>query len=830
MDRFRALPALACLLAAASAARAAQDPSDAIFDENQIRTFRLTMSAADWQAIVNADGETWRRATMQWEGETVDGVGVKASGHGTLTTRQKQAIRISFNEFEFDALKRRWRNVNRLKLDSMEGNVDHSMMRDRIAFGLLNAAGNAAPRVAHCHLWVNGAYKGLYIVAEPVRKDFARYRWGGDDDGNLFEQDGHGSGAYDWRGTNPGSYVPSWFIEENAPAPQNYSDLVQLIDIVNNASGADRISRLKALIEYDVFMRHLAVTTVYGDNDDIAHWGGGWCNNHFWYHHEGGKLRIIKWDPDASQGRFYTNADQPLGYQWGQTDMLDWIPSDATAWNDYKNAVAAVLSGPATGIQGRIDSIYNQIRQAAYDDPLKSFSDSQFDSGKDFLKDWWNRRLSYLRSQVSTNGAAYVSQSVPASMTAGQTYSVTVRMRNTGTTVWGSGYSLGSQNPTDNTTWGMNRVPLAAGESIAPGQEKAFTWTVTAPATAGTYNFQWQMRQSGVEWFGPLTPNVAVNVTTATVPPPPPPPPPPTLPVNDADFVSQTVPSTMVAGQTYSVTVRMRNTGSATWTPGGLYRLGSQNPQDNTTWGMNRVDLPAGASIATGQEATYTWTVTAPATAGTYAFQWRMRQSGVEWFGELTPNVNVTVTATPTTPPPPPPAGTNLARFVSQTAPTSMTAGQAYTVSLTFENTGTTTWSEASRHRLSSRGPRDNTTWGLNRVTLPAPVAPGQLHTFTFDVTAPAVAGTYTFQWSMVQDGVDWFNDVSPALSVLVSAAAAPPPGGGAPAPTSRRGGENANGDAWINDKCEASVGSAPSAWPLLAFAGLLAFLRRRNS
>jgi MYXO-CTERM domain-containing protein len=99
-----------------------------------------------------------------------------------------------------------------------------------------------------------------------------------------------------------------------------------------------------------------------------------------------------------------------------------------------------------------------------------------------------------------------------------------------------------------------------------------------------------------------------------------------------------------------------------------------------------------------------------------------------------------------------------------------------------------------------------------------------------FDVTAPAVAGTYTFQWSMVQDGVDWFNDVSPALSVLVSAAAAPPPGGGAPAPTSRRGGENANGDAWINDKCEASIGSAPSAWPLLAFAGLLAFLRRRNS
>jgi spore coat protein CotH len=291
----RALGTLALALSAAGVA-SAQDPSDAIYDPAAMRTFRLTMSAGDWNAIVNGDGDTWRRADMTWEGETVLGVGVKASGHGTLTARQKQSIRISFNEFEFDAAKRKWRGVNRIKLDSMEGNVDHSMMRDRIAFDIMRAAGNAAPRLAHCHLHVNGAYKGLYIAAEPVKKDFLRYRWGGDNDGNLFEQDGHGPAAYDWRGTSPGSYVPGWFIEENAAAPVNYGDLVQLLDTVNNKAGDDRRNQLAALVDYPVLMRHLAVTTVYGDGDDIAHWGGGWCNNHFWYHHEGGKMRVIKWE------------------------------------------------------------------------------------------------------------------------------------------------------------------------------------------------------------------------------------------------------------------------------------------------------------------------------------------------------------------------------------------------------------------------------------------------------------------------------------------------------------------------------------------------------
>lgn len=820
-------------VAALAAEAAAQAPSDPVFDENLINTFRLTMSAADWQAIVNADGETWRRAEFQWQSggtvENVTGVGVKASGHGTLKPREKQSIRISFNEFEFDALKRRWRTINRIKLDSMEGNLDKSFMRDRIAFKLMRDAGNAAPRVSHCRLYVNGNYKGLYIAAEPVRKDFLRYRWGSDDDGNLFEQDGHGSGAYDWRGTSPGSYVPGWFIEENASAPVNYGDLVQLIDIVNNKSGEDRRATLASLIDYPAFLRHLAVTTVYGDNDDIAHWGGGWCNNHYWYHHESGKMQIIKWDPDASQGRFYTNADQPLGYQWGQSDMLDWISGDSVVWNDYKAAVAAVLGGPAAGVQARIDAIYNQIRQLAYDDPLKSFSDAEFDSGKDFLKDWWRRRTTYLGTQVTVtnnNNATFVSQTVPSSMVAGQAYSVSVVMKNTGTTTWTApGYALRSQNPADNTTWGLSNIPVPA--SIAPNQNATFTFTVTAPATAGTYAFNWQLRQSGVEWFGPVT-NASVSVTTDTTTPPP-----PAAPINDADYVSQTVPSAMVAGQTYSVTVRMKNTGTTTWTIGESYHLRSQNPPKNFTWGVDRADLGTGESIAPGQEKTFTWTVTAPATAGTYNFQWQMRRSTTdEFFGDLTPNVVVTVG---TTAPPPPPGG-NDAAFVSQTVPTSMVAGQTYTVSVAMRNTGGTTWSQASNYRLGSQNPQDNMTWGMNRVAMDAgeTTAPGGTKTFTWTVTAPATAGSYNFQWRMRQSGVEWFGATTPNVAVLVSGPAEPPPpgadlGAGYVA-TSSRNGENANGDQGINDACTGSIGAgAPMGAGGLALLALLcAGLRRR--
>lgn len=115
--------------------------------------------------------------------------------------------------------------------------------------------------------------------------------------------------------------------------------------------------------------------------------------------------------------------------------------------------------------------------------------------------------------------------------------------------------------------------------------------------------------------------------------------------INNATFVSQSVPTSMMAGQSYNVSVTMNNSGNTTWTS-DVYKLGSQNPQDNSTWGTGRVYLPAGHSVPPGANHTFDFTVTAPGTPGSYNFQWRMVQEGVEWFGEFTPNVLVNVTGT----------------------------------------------------------------------------------------------------------------------------------------------------------------------------------------
>ena len=116
------------------------------------------------------------------------------------------------------------------------------------------------------------------------------------------------------------------------------------------------------------------------------------------------------------------------------------------------------------------------------------------------------------------NIATFVTQTVPAQMTVGLIYNVSVTMKNMGTSTWTRdlGYKLGSQNPQDNLRWRIGRVELGPTDSIPPGGTKRFDFQVRAPATAGSHPFQWRMLREFVEWFGDFTPNINVNVVASS--------------------------------------------------------------------------------------------------------------------------------------------------------------------------------------------------------------------------------------------------------------------------------------------------------------------------
>ena len=109
--------------------------------------------------------------------------------------------------------------------------------------------------------------------------------------------------------------------------------------------------------------------------------------------------------------------------------------------------------------------------------------------------------------------------------------------------------------------------------------------------------------------------------------------------------------------------------------------------------------------------------------------------------------------------------GQNNAEFITQNVPESVSPGESYNITVTFKNTGSTTWKSSALFRLGTQSPADNTIWtSSNRVFLSNDVSPGEEVTFNISITAPTNQGIYTLQWRMVQDGVEWFGEKSEAV------------------------------------------------------------------
>lgn len=115
---------------------------------------------------------------------------------------------------------------------------------------------------------------------------------------------------------------------------------------------------------------------------------------------------------------------------------------------------------------------------------------------------------------VFQDAAQYVSDTIPADMTTGRSYNVSVTMRNSSFVAWDSlNYRLGAVDDSD--PFAAGRQMIAPGPTVQPGQQHTWSFIMAAPATPGTYTTDWRMVQEHVNWFGEaLTRQVSVHPPT----------------------------------------------------------------------------------------------------------------------------------------------------------------------------------------------------------------------------------------------------------------------------------------------------------------------------
>ncbi len=292
---------------------------------------------------------------------------------------------------------------------------------------------------------------------------------------------------------------------------------------------------------------------------------------------------------------------------------------------------------------------------------------------------------------------------------------------------------------------------------LAPGLATTVTIPFTVPAI-GSYIVRWDLQTAGAWW----------NTTKLT-------------PVRDlwfnsadwsADWLSDNVPISWVAGETRQITVTVQNDGGRVWPAGGTnpVRLGYKwvsNATGNTFPGANRTNLAT--DVQPGQTVSLSIPVTAPQYPTNYTMILDMYKENEFAFADKG------------IPPDDTPTGVSVdfrAAYAPQVV-AGWNAGQTLTVPITITNTGKgifpTTNSypvNLAYHWYTSGG--QSVVWDGARTKLPADLMPGASVTVQAAVTAPPQGGTYQLRFDLVQEGVAWFSGKGVATGNLNATVAGP--------------------------------------------------------
>ena len=160
---------------------------DKLFDDSYVHTINIEID--DWESLLeNATSEEYSAANVTIDGETVKNVGIRAKGNTSLSTvSQLDSDRYSFKiEFDCYQYNNTYYGLDKLCLNNLI--QDYTMMKDYLAYKLMNEFGVSAPLVSFTFITVNGEDWGLYLAVEAVENSFLERNYG-TNYGELYKPD-----------------------------------------------------------------------------------------------------------------------------------------------------------------------------------------------------------------------------------------------------------------------------------------------------------------------------------------------------------------------------------------------------------------------------------------------------------------------------------------------------------------------------------------------------------------------------------------------------------------------------------------------------------------
>lgn len=320
-----------------------------------------------WEAIKSS---SYVHCGVSFMGETFPDAACRLRGSPQYWHEEKKPqLKVKFNRWDPDGRFLGMRSFNLEYLYTQDAPV-----RDRVAMWVMRKAGLPAPRVGHVRVTMDGKDRGLYMVIEPVDREFLE-AWFAEPDGNLYEG--------------------GWLKETNEDDPnicdmQAANDLVTLEELGQDHS--EFRGALARIMDVGQVIRVMAAETVFPTVDNLANGS----TNFYFYHHPGQGFVAIPWDLD---GVLKSEDDvKSLMNSRNETGKLLQIIREIPEWDElFVDSLVEIRDGPFAALDAEVDRVCALVRPVvAEDEAWLDENDPDRDEGlADFDEDC--RRIKQLR-------------------------------------------------------------------------------------------------------------------------------------------------------------------------------------------------------------------------------------------------------------------------------------------------------------------------------------------------------------------------------------------------------------------------------------------------
>lgn len=293
--------------------------------------------------------------------------------------------------------------------------------RQKIGFDIVGDAGLPTSRCSFVRLRYTGinydvssigtdtGYNGLHACIERVDNDMLDSQAGGvvpprdtSSNGNLYR--GENTASFDWRGTDPNAYrVNFWgrngYAKENNEEADSWSDLITILDAMNNSPPANYAANVAAVLNEDLCLRYFALHNILANKEGGIYRDTG--DDYYFYtqppgHPNGLDARFITWDTDS----VLRDSNTETIWRTGNVNNViatirNFIRHNAFApifVKDISDLINTGFMSPAN-FNARIDALPNQAFFTTGGSASVPRTRQQF-------KDWYAARVTFINNEI----------------------------------------------------------------------------------------------------------------------------------------------------------------------------------------------------------------------------------------------------------------------------------------------------------------------------------------------------------------------------------------------------------------------------------------------